>query len=68
MKKQQLNITDFQDWLRVERVMYASESNAGKLKRMFVYVGSSNIEIEVNGEVVWKGMQPYPAIEKYNEL
>lgn len=29
---------------------------------------SGGFEITVNNDIVWQGMQPFAAVEKYNEL
>ena len=62
--KHELELADLQKWLITAKMLYASDGNGKKL-----YVNSmGGFDIEVNGEIVWQGIQPYLAIEKYNEI
>lgn len=65
MKPLILDLEHFSEWATTERVMYASESKTGK--KLFVTL-TGNIQIEVNGKIVWEGLTYYTAIEKFNEL
>lgn len=64
MKPQQLDLTDFQDWLKANEMLYAAESTRKKL----VVTGIGYIHIYHHGEIVWSGTDPKQAIERYNDI
>lgn len=60
-----VNFNDFQKWISELKTMYCSDSNTQL--RMFVCFNGT-IQIEHKGEIVWQGMQPFAAAERYNDL
>jgi hypothetical protein len=63
-KTQQLEISDFQEWLISNEALYAAE---GTRKKLTVTM-NGGYNIYHNGEIVYQCMQPYSAIEKYNSI
>lgn len=59
-----INVNDLQEWLGKTEVQYASDM---PLKKLTVTT-SGGFKLYHNGVVVWEGIQPYRAVEKYNEL
>lgn len=62
-KPHQIELSELQNWLLENKALYASDGN----KRLLVNM-SGGFEITVKNEVVWEGMQPFAAVEKYNDL
>jgi hypothetical protein len=62
---QQLDLKEFQEALVNFESIYASDISS---KKRLVITGDGGIRIYQNNEIVWEGMQPYRAIEKYNSI
>jgi hypothetical protein len=62
---QQLDLKEFQDYLLTFEAVYAHDS---KRKKRLVITGNGGFKIYDNKEVVWEGIQPLRAIEKYNSI
>lgn len=60
----QLVLSDLQSWVNEHETVYASN---GKDKMLKVSAGGV-FKVYHNGLVYWQTMQPYTAVEKYNEL
>jgi len=66
MKHHELDLAEFLKFLEEEpEVLYASSSRENK--RLICKL-KGNFEVRVGGEVVWSGMQPYSAVEAYNNI
>lgn len=63
MKKQVLELKDFQKWLEETETMYAQDAT-----RKLTTTVSGGIRVYKDKLLIWQGVQPYAAIEKYNSL
>lgn len=59
-----IKLEELQQFKETHRILYASDSNQSK--RLFLYLNNS-MAVEVDGEIVWRGMQPYAAVEAFNK-
>lgn len=63
----QIKLEELQEWMEEEKLfLYASSSK--EQKRLYANVAKSGFEVHHKGEVVWRGTQPFSAVEKYNEI
>lgn len=65
LQRQQLDINEFLQWLEESSVMYAKCSVSDKELRV---TSKGSFIILHKGVIVYKCLQPFCAIEKYNEL
>lgn len=65
MKNQELEIAPLQEWMAENEVTYASSTHPKKKLNMTMNGG---FKLYHNNEVVWQGIQPFRAIEKYNAI
>jgi hypothetical protein len=65
LQRQILDLNEFQEWIATKSTMYAKCSVSDKELRITFNGG---FQIFHKGEKVFECMQPYTAIEKYNEL
>ena len=64
-RRQILKLNDFNDWLNEKTTMYAMCSISNKELRV-TFKGA--YQIFHKGEKIFECMQPFTAIEKYNEI
>lgn len=64
-KKKELALQPFQEWLNKQDITYAYDS---KTDLRLAITLKGNMVISQNGEVKYQTLQPFNAIEKYNEL
>lgn len=67
MKNEELKIEDFQEWLNETEFTYASRFD-GEDRKSLRLTTSGGFRIYINGVLYWEGIQPYRAIQKFNEL
>lgn len=67
MKPLILDVFQLIEWKNKERVLYASETEEGVLKRMYVNL-NGGFEIHVAGKLVKETLQPYTACDFFNSL
>lgn len=60
-------LEDLQNFINVHEVVFASESRPNKKKKLIITMRGS-FAIYKGEEKYWEGMQPFVAIEKYNDL
>jgi hypothetical protein len=60
-----IKLEEFQQFLSEEEVLYAS--SARENKRLYVAL-NGNIRVMAHGRTIYKGVQPYPAVEAYNNF
>lgn len=65
MKKHEINLEELREWQQEQKFLYASSSS--EKKRLYVTLRGS-YEVWKDGKKVLETMQPYSAVEKYNEL
>jgi len=65
LQRQILDLNEFQEWIATQTTMYAKCSVSDKELRVTF---NGNFQIFHKGEKVYECMQPFTAIEKYNEL
>lgn len=65
MKNHQIELTDLQEWMENNEAIYASSSREDKKLVVSMHGG---FKLYHKGNIVWEGIQPYRAVEKYNEL
>jgi predicted Rdx family selenoprotein len=58
-----IDLKELQDWMLKEEMLYATDGT----KKLTINTAGS-FTIRVKGEIVWQGIQPFSAVEKYNEL
>lgn len=58
-----LELSDLQEWLLTTELLYARDGN-----KKLVTIPLGGFRIYQAGEMVWQGIQPYAAVEKYNSL
>jgi hypothetical protein len=63
LKRMTLDVKKFQVWKSEERVMYAYD---GTRKVVLYCYLNGNMTVEKNGKIIWKGMQPFSAVEEFN--
>ncbi len=64
MKKNTIELSDFQKFLAEEDVVYARSSRENK---SLVCSLNGTLTVIVAGKIAYQGMQPFPAVEAYNE-
>lgn len=62
-----VELKDLQSWLEDEP-FHVFASSTKEPKKLIVHIGSKNYKVIHKGEVVYSGMQPYQAVEAYNNL
>jgi hypothetical protein len=65
MKIELLNVNDLLEWKEKQKLVYAFDSRRNK---KLILNLNGGFEIEVNGEIIWQGIQAFSAVEKYNDL
>lgn len=60
----QLNVSDLQEWIAKQRVMYA---RCSKGEKTLYCTLNGSFEVEYKGEIIWQGMQQFAAVEAFNE-
>lgn len=66
--REPLKFSDFQEWKEKTLFLYASGTDRnGKMVQILCSL-NNNIIVRRSGETVWQGMQPFAAIEKFNDL
>ena len=65
MKKHKIELEELRKWQQEEKQLYASSSHDEK-KLYLTFRGS--FEIYHKGQKVFETMQPFTAVERYNEL
>lgn len=60
-----LDVSDLLDYVYSEKMLYASDTS--RKLRLYVTL-TGQYQVEKDGEIVFKTMQPYEAVENYNEL
>lgn len=65
MKKHTVELIGLQKWLNGNYKTYAQATNPDK---MLVCTLTGNLQVWLNGEVIWQGLQPSKAVEEYNKL
>ena len=65
MKHHEIDLEGLQSWYDENEVMFAM-STAERKKLMCSMRGT--FRIYVNDKLVWQGMQPFSAVEKYNSI
>lgn len=65
MRKHIIKYEDFSTWINETRIVYASASNS---KKKLVASVFGNYEVLVNEEIIWRGTQPFRAVEEYNAI
>ncbi len=63
-----INIDDINEWMATKEVDFASHYGSGYRKRLTVAVGRREFIVYDHGEVVHRGMQPYAAIEVFENI
>ena len=63
--RHQIDIEELSEWQQEQKVLFASSSK--EQKRLYVTLRGS-YEVYHKGEKVLETMQPFLAVEKYNEL
>ncbi len=62
----QIKIKDLQSWIKDEQlILFASSSKENK--RLYATLRGS-YEVHHKGKKVWEGIQPFDAVEKYNDI
>ncbi len=64
-EKMILMLEDFVKWYNEKEVQYAVNTKTGA--KMIVHL-NGNIQVFKNEKLVWQGIQPFSAIEAYNEI
>ena len=67
MMKHEITLSQLQEFMAETKVLFARVNGALDGKSMHIDL-RGNIIITYKGEVVWKGMQPYSAVEEYNKI
>lgn len=65
MKVHKVELPELQKWMQTEEVIFASSSR--ERKRLIATLNGT-LKVVVVGEVVWQGMQPFSAVEAYNNV
>ena len=66
MKKPHIiELEGLQEWINENEALYASSTSPNKRLTMTMRGG---FKLYHNREVVWEGIQPFRAIEKYNSI
>ena len=64
MKRQEIEIEPFKEWLGDSEKMYASEGR----RKSITCTLDGTIKIYHNGTVIWSGSDVYEAIDQYNYI
>jgi hypothetical protein len=68
MEVSKLEVAELQHALSVFRATLVSQADGyGQIKTIDI-VASGGLQVTHNGDVVWQGIQPFDATEKYNEI
>lgn len=64
-KHHEVTLKEFQDWYANQDVLFASSSRE---RKRLVCSLNGVIKVIVAGKIVWQGIQPFSAIEAYNNI
>lgn len=65
MKHHEIELAALQDWMQTAELLYASSTAENK---RLVINASGGFTLYHNKEIVWQGIQPFTAVEKYNAI
>jgi hypothetical protein len=63
----EINLNDLQKWQQEEKVLFAYVMTSKENKQLYCTLRGS-YEVWQNNELVMETMQPFKAVEKYNNL
>lgn len=66
--KDLLKFEDFQKWIQQQEITYASRTISGKHRLTLNVTTNGGYIVRVGPTIYWQGMQPFIAVEKFNEL
>lgn len=64
-KHHEIDLEGFQSWLDEAELLFAFSTRE---RKKLVVSAKGNIMVKVNDKVVWRGVQPYSAVEEYNKI
>lgn len=65
MEPHKIELKDFQDWLEIQGVTFASSTRE---RKSLVATLNGELKVIVAGVVVWSGVQPFNAVNAYNSV
>jgi len=65
MKHHTIELKDLQKWLEEEEFTFASSTRE---RKRLVITTNGGLRLYVRGNIVWEGIQPFAAVEKYNSI
>lgn len=66
--KDLLKFEEFQKWIEEQEITYASRTINGKHRLTLNVTTNGGYIVRVGTTIYWRGMQPFTAVEKFNEL
>jgi hypothetical protein len=64
-KHHTIELKELQDWVSSEEFLFASSSRE---RKRLTCTANGTLIVRVAGIIVWRGMQPFAAVETYNAI
>jgi len=65
MESHTIELKDLQEWITTEDVTFASSTRE---RKKLVATLNGGLKVIVAGKIVWEGIQPFSAVEAYNDV